>query len=64
MKRKKKIGYKVFNQGDWRKGIKSYNINGLELEYHFVKNIKDGTLMGEKIFKVVNNSREYLKILP
>lgn len=59
----KKLGYDNFNANDWRKGIQSFVEDGVRIEYHFVKNIKDGTVMGEKIFKVIDGTRVYLDIL-
>jgi len=60
----KELGYETFNQDVWKKGIQSFNIDGVRVEYHFVKNINDGTVIGEKIFKVINGTREYLNIIP
>lgn len=60
----KNLGYDNFNAANWRKGIQSFVEDGVRIEYHFVKNIKDGTVMGEKIFKIVDGARVYLNILP
>jgi hypothetical protein len=64
-RRAKELGYDNFNMDSWKKGIQSFkSADGLRIEYHFVKNIDDGTVIGEKIFKVIDGTREYLDILP
>ncbi|QSX06700.1 hypothetical protein JYG23_04400 [Sedimentibacter sp. zth1] len=60
----KDLGYDDFNIDSWKKGIQSFKSDGVRIEYHFVKNIDDGTVIGEKIFRVIDGTREYLDILP